>query len=212
MKKLIVLIPHYNNEEALVRSLLSIKEDDVVDVLVVDDGSLNPPKLEQLTSIYNQGHIFLEVLQKNQGIERALNHGLRFILNKKYKFTARLDCGDLNKPNKYKKQLTYLSKHPEVKLLGTWADMVSEDGTFLFLLKHPIEHDQIQKKMNYNSCFVHPSVVFDNEVLETVGLYPLDYPAAEDFAFFFKIVNLFKFPNLPMQLLVYKIIKNPIFP
>lgn len=210
MKKLIVLIPHYNNVEALERSLLSIQENIEVDVLVVDDGSVTPPDVTRLKSCYIQGKLFLEILPKNQGIEGALNHGLKLIQEKGYEYTARLDCGDLNKPNKYDKQVSYLEEYPDIKLLGTWVDMVSETGEFLFLLKHPVDHKNIIKQMYYNSCFVHPSVVFKTEILNTVGLYPLEYPAAEDYAFFFKIMNHFEVANYPESLLIYEINENSI--
>ena len=42
-KKLIILIPHFNNPKALKDTSLSIKESFPIDVLVVDDGSRTKP-------------------------------------------------------------------------------------------------------------------------------------------------------------------------
>ena len=130
MSRVIVLIPHYNNYEELVKSILSIDEKIKIDVLVVDDGSIHVPKEEELKNIYRKGELFLEILPKNRGIEHALNTGLKIIEKQAYEYVGRLDCGDLNHKNKYTKQLDYLDANPTTYLLGTWAKMVDDQGNF----------------------------------------------------------------------------------
>ncbi len=210
MTKLVVLIPHYNNNEGLLKSIASIDENIAVDILVVDDGSLNKPNLNDLKEIYSSGVIFLELLQENKGIENALNKGLEICKNKGYEFIGRLDCCDLNKPNKYKIQLDYLEANKSTALIGTWADMVNEKGEFLFVLKHPCDYETIKKKMYFNSMFVHPSVVFRSKVLDTIKGYPEDYKSAEDFAFFFEIMKKYKIENIARSLITYEINPNSI--
>lgn len=39
--KLVVLIPHYNDPDGLIKSLLSIDEEEKIDLLIIDDGSDN---------------------------------------------------------------------------------------------------------------------------------------------------------------------------
>jgi len=203
-RDLIILIPHYNNKEALINSIKSIKEDFCIDLVIVDDGSKNSiPNLQELKQIYTQGEIFLEILPNNKGIEYALNNGLEFILNKNYKYIGRLDCGDFCKRDKFKKQLDYLERNEDIYLLGTWVDVLNQDKKFIYELKHPLNHEEIKKKMFFNSMFVHPSVVFRSEVVRNVGKYPTIYKAAEDYAFFFKIIKKYKAENLPESLLEY---------
>lgn len=211
MSRVIVLIPHYNNCEELVKSILSIDEEIKVDVLVVDDGSTVPPKREELEKAYGQrGTVFLEILKNNQGIEQALNHGLKIIEEKTYEYVGRLDCGDLNYKNKYTKQLNYLDANPDTYLLGTWAKMVDEEGNFLYNMKHPATYEKIKKRMFLNNMFVHPTVVFRKEVIEKIGYYPTNYKSAEDFAYFFNIVEQLKVENYPEILLDYVIDANSI--
>lgn len=198
-----VLIPHYNNLEALNASLKSINEDLRVDVLVVDDGSSIAPSEEHLQSFYTYGNLKLEILPENQGIEYALNTGLKIIQTLGYTFIGRLDCGDINHPNKYKKQLSYLTANPDVMLLGTWVRIMDESYNYLYDLKHPTSHNDIKKRMQLNSTFVHPSVVIRTQVMESVGLYPTTYHAAEDYAYFYNIIERFKGENLPEILLDY---------
>lgn len=198
-----VLIPHYNNPEGLKASLSSIREQTPVDVCVVDDGSVRKPDWEQLTKTYQAGTLHILELPENQGIEHALNYGLAFIVNAGYPYVGRLDCGDVCHPNRFAKQLDYLSEHTEVALLGTWVNHVSPDGQVLFTLKHPSQYGQIKKRMYLNSMFVHPSVVFRSSIVAKVGDYPTAYKAAEDYAYFFKVVRNYRAENLEEVLLDY---------
>ena len=61
-KKIIVLIPHYNNLIELIESISSIDEEIKVDVHIVDDGSAITPNLRELKKIYTQGDISMNCL------------------------------------------------------------------------------------------------------------------------------------------------------
>ncbi len=206
MSKLILLIPHFNSPEILYKTLTSISEPFDIDVLIVDDGSDNKPVLEKLKVAYkNNGEIILEFLPQNQGIEKALNHGLKIIEKKDYKYIGRLDCGDLSANSKFQKQLEYLEKNKEVYLLGTWGNVIDENNNHLYYLKNPVNYRAIKQKMYLNCCFIHPSVVFRSEILSTIGLYPENRKSAEDYAYFFKIMKKYRVENLP-EVLIHVII------
>jgi len=207
--KLIILICHYNNLEGLNASILSINESIEVDILIVDDGSIEKPNLASLKEKYKGGDIFLEILPKNMGVGMATNHGLEVILKMNYEFTGRLDCGDINHRNKYSKQITYLREHPEIKLVGTFVNMVDTNGKLLFVLKHPTTYDSIIKKIHLNSTFVNSSVIYYVDILKEVGLFPEKYHRnGEDFAFFFNVIKKFKVANMPEVLLDYVVDPN----
>lgn len=211
MNNLIVLIPHYNSPEALLRTIVSVSELFPIDILIVDDGSSEKPVLEDLNSAYqNKGKITLEFLPQNQGIEKALNHGLKIIKKLDYSYIGRLDSGDLSIAGKFKKQLDYLEKNRDVYLLGTWGNITDENHNHLYFLKHPAAYKDIKRKMYLNSCFIHPSVVLRSEVLDTVGLYPENRKSAEDFAYFFKVMKKHKVENLPEVLIDIIIDENGI--
>lgn len=203
-KRLLILMAHYNNPKGLEASLRSIKESIAVDVLIVDDGSTVEFDKVKLQSLYTGGALFFDALPTNQGVGAAANRALELAVDMGYSYLGRLDCGDINYPDKYKKQLTYLDANPDVKLLGTWARVCDEDGTFLHMLKHPQSYSEIKKKMHLNSTFLNPSVVFATEILEKAGNYPERYKrAAQDFAFFFNVIKHYKAENLPEVLMDY---------
>ena len=131
MRNLLIVIPHYNDLEGLQQTLRSVIEETQVDVIVIDDGSKEKPKKSKIKF---QGNIFFKFLSTNSGIGIALNRGLEFALEKKYEYIGRLDCGDLCYKNKFTKQLNYLSKNKDIKLLGSWARVIDENGNFKYNL------------------------------------------------------------------------------
>jgi hypothetical protein len=57
-------------------------------------------------------------------------------------------------------------------------------------------------------CLIHPTVMFRTSVLRAVGKYSHDYPAAEDFDFFWRIAQRFQVANVPEVLLVTRFDRN----
>ena len=205
-----VLIPHYNNPIDLEKTILSIVELIPIDVFIVDDGSYQKPNQTKLKEIFTLGEIEFIELQQNQGIENALNVGLKEIKKKDYKYIGRLDCGDFCKPNRFIKQIEYLNNNEDIYLLGTWVNILNEKGNLLYVLEHPVTYNELKKKMYLNSMFVHPSVVFRTSIVDSVGYYPTNFKAAEDYAYFFNIIKKYKSENLPEILLDYIVDENSI--
>lgn len=203
-----LLIPHYNNPEGLIKSINSIDDIQDIDVFVIDDGS-EEEKIDEIKTnkfFKNNGQIFFFYLKQNQGIEHALNEGINQILQiNNYKYTARLDCGDLCEKDRFYKQRKFLDENLDVKLLGTNVKAQNQDGKFLYTLKFPQKHKDIKNKMYINAMFIHPTVMFVNEIFNEIGKYPTNYNAAEDFALFFKIVKKYKTANLAETLVTIEI-------
>ncbi len=197
---ILVLIPHYNNPSGLYTSIMSIHHKEAIDVLVIDDGSSdeNIPDLEVLKKIANKNvNIYMERLEENQGITYALNYGLSlFIKDPKYKYIARLDCGDVCVRNRFSVQQDFLVNNENVSLLGSWVKFKNPQNRDLFSYKPPVEHKKIQKKMSIRCNFIHPSVMMKRNVVEEMGFYPEGYEAAEDYAYFFKISRNFETANI----------------
>lgn len=203
-KKIIITLPHFNNPKGLLKTILSINESITIDIIIVDDGSTHKLDEKGITSIYKYGKIYFQYLDKNQGVGVAANACLDFAIKFKYELIARLDAGDICYKDKFGKQVQYLEKNPEIKLLGTWARVLDSKGKHLYDLKHPIDYKTIKQKMYFNSMFLNPSVMFYSHILNEVGGYPYKYRrAAQDYAFFFKIIKRYKAENYPEILLDY---------
>lgn len=200
---ILLLIPHYNNPEGLEASLESIKEETLLNVLVVDDGSKSDLLFEheQIRSKFKDKlNLHFVFLKQNQGIEGALNQGLDYAKKHKYTYIARLDCDDLCYPNRFKIQYEYLVANPSIKLLGTQVKHINERGQQLYISNLPLTHKDLKKAFYINCEIYHPTVMFDLQTIIDLGMYPTNYPAAEDYALFFDVLNSYKVENLDLVL------------
>lgn len=199
MKDCCILIPYYNSGHELVVSVKSIIMDGFIpDIIIVDDGSTIKAS-KQLSSIDSSIPLHIIELPINKGIEHALNAGLAFA-ESKYRYIARLDCGDKCQNSRLKKQFEFMEGNPDCYVVGSWAEFVSMNGTALFTLKTPTGYENIRRKMHVNSMMAHVSVMFRSSIFKLVGFYPTNVPAAEDYALFFKISKNHKVDNIAESL------------
>lgn len=190
-----LLIPCYNNTDGLIRSLLSVEyPKEKYKVLVVDDGSTVPVSLSELPeALLQKQTIEIIRLAENKGITEALNTGLRLILSRNDSlYTARLDCGDTCTADRFTKQVSFLSANTDVALLGSLCLFVDPEKKNRFIYKAAENHYAILKQMHLKCSFIHPTVIFRNEMIRNTKLYPYDYPYAEDYAFFFELTKKYK--------------------
>ena len=203
-KILIILIPYYNDLNGMINTLQSINEDIDINILIIDDGSKIKINQKQIKEMFSSFNISFDQNLINSGVGITLNRGLKHALKSKYKFIGRLDCGDICHKNKFSKQINYMLSNPKLKLLGTWARLIDEKGNFLKNLKHPTKYKSILKNMYFNSMFIHPTVIFSTDIIKEIGFYPVEYSrAAQDYAFFFKIIKKYHSENFPEILLDY---------
>lgn len=201
MNKLALLIPYFNNFEGLEKSLKSIDSDEELDIIIVDDGSKTKFDETRIQDSFKaKGILYFEYLKENQGIEFALNHALKICLEKKYKYIARLDCGDVCLGKRFAIQSQFLEQNPEIGIVGSNVLAVDTNDNYLYAINLPQDDIKIKKKMYFNSMLIHPAIMFKSAILESVGLYPTNHKFAEDYAFFFTISKKYKLANIPEYL------------
>jgi glycosyltransferase involved in cell wall biosynthesis len=160
-------------------------------VLVVDDGSSEPVNIGDIRGkLHEPKPIFVLRSENNLGITATLNKGLSWIeKNTNAKYIARLDCGDRCMPERFEKQVGLMNLHPALVLTGSWCRIIEEKSSFSYSYKGPAEHEAIQKAMYTKNVFMHATVMFRVSVLGKVGYYPTNFEYAEDYAFFWKLIN-----------------------
>ena len=175
--------------------------------MVIDDGSKVPVSLSELPEeLLQKQTIEIIRLPQNKGITEALNTGLRLILDRNDSlYTARLDCGDTCTPDRFTKQISFLSVNTDIALLGSLCLFVDAEKQTQFVYKAAERHDAILKQMHLKCSFIHPTVVFRNEIIKHTKLYPYNFPHAEDYAFFFELTKKYNTHNLQEILVFYEI-------
>jgi glycosyltransferase involved in cell wall biosynthesis len=165
----------------------------------VDDGST--PPLE--TVLCPQSNMRIIRLDQNVGITGALNRGLRYILDHGYEYVARLDSDDAVLPERLTIQRAFLDEHPDIAVVGSWGEVVSEQGAPVFYLNHPTDYPQILRKLRHNNCFLHPSLMFRAHIFREAGVYSENYPSAEDYELMCRFAGRYRVANLPQYLIRY---------
>jgi glycosyltransferase involved in cell wall biosynthesis len=196
-----ILIPAFNGQADLERTLASFSEDEPVRVLVVDDGSTPPIAAPSLPGLD------IEVLRmpRNGGIERALQAGIEALAARGFAYAARIDAGDLATPGRLAKQRAYMETHPRVAALGMWTHVVSTGGAPLFDLTPPAEPAAIRRAMLMRSCFAHPSLMLRIAAVREAGNYRAQYRAAEDLDLLLRLMERHDCANLPEFGLFYEL-------
>jgi len=166
-------------------------------LVFVDDGSTPPLAVDHAPLDYP---VVLLRMRKNGGIEAALNTGLEYITNAGFEFVARVDAGDRCASTRLAKQMMFLDANPEVQLVGSDVEWRFDDDTLAFDRRVPTTHAAISRALHHVVCLLHPTVMFRTSVVNAVGPYSFDYPAAEDYEFFMRIARRFPVANIPEML------------
>jgi glycosyltransferase involved in cell wall biosynthesis len=164
-----VLMPVYNpSGEEITRTLKSLRaQDEPYHLYLVDDGSTNKPKYREW--LRGMPHTLIE-LPTNLGITGALNAGLEAILAKPYKYIARIDCGDVALPERFRKQKLYFEKKPDISIIGTDFKMVNPHLEGAFYVRRPDDPEILALKLQYNTPLSHPTMMIRPDLFRSLGL------------------------------------------
>ncbi|WBU63488.1 glycosyltransferase [Paracoccus aerodenitrificans] len=196
-----VLIPVFRDQSGLNETLRILARDESrFDIIVVDDGSPEPIRAPESAGAHR---VTLHRLECNQGIEHALNAGIGEIFDHGYSYIARLDCGDLPLPDRFRKQLVFMGQNPDVGIVGTWARCVNDEGDYLFTLRFPTEFSAMKRRQRYVPAMLHPTIMIRSEALQKVGVYSDRYRTAEDYELFMRMARDYRIANIPEVLTQY---------
>ena len=196
-----VLMPAYNGQADVERTLASFAEAARIHVVIVDDGSTPPIVAPTLPNM----DIEVVRMPQNGGIERALQAGIEALAARGYRYAARIDAGDLAAPGRLAKQRAYLEAHPNVAGLGMWTQVVSREGAPLFMLRTPTEPDAVRRLRFFRASLVHPAMMLRVDAVRAVGNYRVAYRAAEDLDLFLRLMERYDCANLPELGLYYEL-------
>lgn len=185
-EKLSVLLPVYNTRSdwlsLAIESVLNQTYRDF-ELLLLNDGSTNPDTLATLAAFEKaDNRVRLVHNPENMGLPKTLNRGLTLA---RYDWIARMDGDDISEPQRFERQLAYLGRHPDIAILGT--ELVAF-GDKQEIFHYAERHEDIATAMLWVCSIPHPTVMYRKEVILAAGGYPTDYPNAEDYALWTKIV------------------------
>lgn len=151
-------------------------------IVIVYDGPV-PLEIESNTIEVKQMNPDVEFTiikqDKNQGLATALNVGLRECANE---YVARMDADDYAVPDRFQKQISFLSKHSNIDVLGgTIAEFAENPQKIISIRTVGHTHEEILKMAKRRNPFNHMTVIYKKSKVLAVGGYNVDFGKLEDY-------------------------------
>lgn len=207
-----VLIPIYNAEKTLERSVRSVLEQTFPpqEIICCLNGCIDNSK--QVLQMLARENGSIRILEQNlyKGIVPTLNRAI-MALNDGCTLIARQDADDFWFPKKLELQLKFLEENKDVDILGTQMNLV-KPGSYEVISQtnNPLDDATIKTSLYSSSNQIaHPSVLFKREVLLRTGGYDDSINLCEDFLLWLKASKWYKFANLSDILVNYTSTSNP---
>lgn len=139
------------------------------------------------------------------GIPSAMNFALDHYSN--YRFIARHDADDVSYPQRFAKQIDYLTQNPDVSVLSTQANRADDkDRPLDDFPQTPLEHGAIVALLKKWNPICQGSVMFRPDAVMSVGGYNTNFPLAEGYELWVRLAKAgYKFACLPDYLYMYRL-------
>src|SRR3989338_2208200 len=159
-----------------------------------------------LESVESQTYSRIEILTEEdrggEGITILLN---RLTKQAKGEFLARMDADDISEPDRIEKQVGFLTGHPDVMLVGTWAALIDESGKKIGLQKMPVSWDEIREQAFFRNPLIHPSWMMRRKWFLDAGGYDEEFRYSQDWEFVFCRGLIDRMANIPEPLIKLRI-------
>jgi glycosyltransferase involved in cell wall biosynthesis len=196
----------YNSDQFLSEAIESVLHQTLQDFefIIVDDASKDASLqiLENYQKKDNRIHILRNEI--NSGLGSSLQRGIDA---SRGRFIARMDADDISLPERFEKQINFLFKHPEIKILGSGVLIVDEKGEKVSQVKFSGTPSILRWNMLLGSGMIvsHPSVLMEHDFIINLRGYS-SLRAAQDFELWTRTLWLNPFPiaNLDDYLLAYR--------
>jgi glycosyltransferase involved in cell wall biosynthesis len=185
---------------AAVQSVLAQTERDL-ELVVVDDGSADGTS-ELLAAV---GDPRLVVLHNDErlGLAASLN---RALAEASGRYVARLDADDVALPSRLQRQLAAIGSNPALGLVGSAVLELDERDRVGRPHVMPTGAHAVRWHAHFGSPFLHPTVVFDRELLERHELrYDERFGESEDYDLWARLLDVSDGDNLDEPLVLYRV-------
>ena len=198
-----VLMSVYNGRPYLSKAIRSISEQTYEDFefLIIDDASTDGSLSVLERWARRDDRIRILRHETNRGLGYSLHEGVR---EARGDWIVRMDGDDVALPERIERQLSHLSVHPSVDILGTWAVDVDQEGKPIRKRRYPTTHEDITRLI-WTNPIVHPTAMLRKSAIQEVGSYDPTVEKRQDYELWFRCLEGgLRFGNLPEVLLKYR--------
>ncbi len=193
-------MPLYNGEHYVQQAIRSVIEQTYAnwELIVLNDGSTD--NSEQIVLAFQDERIRYEKNTENKGIVYTRN---RLFELAKGDYFAILDCDDIAHRERIAKQVAYLQQNPKCVFCGSWTTKINEAGTRIGKMQPPVADENIRINQLFQSSFLQSTVMLRAEAMQNMQ-YNADFPVAEDFDLWERLLQKGVGHNLPEFLVEYR--------
>ena len=174
--------------------------------IIINDGSKDN-SLEIIKRFLVKDSRIILIDRENKGLVASLNEG---ILKSNGDFIVRMDADDICLPNRFRDQLDFMKKNPNIGVCGSWVELFGE-GFKSKIWKIPCNSERLKAELLFSSCFAHPSVIIRKKILlDNNILYDESYIHAEDFELWTRLSDVTNFGNINKVLLKYRVVEDSV--
>jgi glycosyltransferase involved in cell wall biosynthesis len=182
--------------EIAVRSVLDSQDVELRLVVVLDGVAV-----ERVPAWADDPRVIIEQFPQNRGPAAAMVRAMELSPSE---FVARLDGDDRCLPNRFARQLAYLSEHPETVAVSTRTMRIDEEGRPTGLVKLPAGAD-IRPALLLANVIPHPTLLFRRSAADEAGGYDPSVRQMEDYDFTLRLALLGPIAQLEDALVEYRV-------
>jgi glycosyltransferase involved in cell wall biosynthesis len=180
-----VIMPVYNGDEYLevtIRSIL-LQEFRDFEFIIINDGSTD--RSEEIVFSFSDQRIRYYRNDANRGLIYTLNLAVE---KARGEYIARIDADDIAQPGRFRSQLNFLDKHPDIALCGSFYKIINKSGEIIDSVELPVNDLDIRTYLLFGNCFCHSSIMIRTTVMQKHG-YSSDYHLCEDYDLWFRVMS-----------------------
>ncbi len=196
-----VVMPVYNGEKYVRQTMESILRQTFTDFefLIVDDGSTDRTFAIVQEYAANDSRI-IAIHQENKG-KPATRNILCALARGTY--IAVTDSDDISLPERLQEEVRYMEAHPQIGVVGTWAECIDGTGRVTKVLRHPCSPAVAVWSLFLRNPISHSAALIRRSAGEDVGWYR-DY-ASDDYDLWSRISANYDIANIPQILVQYRV-------
>lgn len=202
-KVVTIIIPAYNAEKYIEESIQSILNQTYTnwELLIADDKSTDNTK--KIIDNYNDKRIKKFHNERNLGAFQTMNKLLALSTGDYITFQG---ADDTSSPTRIESQIKAFSEDEELGIVGTWGDIVSENGKWTDDIRRPVSNEEIKANNPISNTFLSATAMIRKDIYEKVGGFrPYLYGfGSQDYDWTSIISEQYKSKNIAQPLYQYR--------
>ncbi len=203
--KITVLLSVFNDEKYIKQSINSILSQTFTDfeLLIIDDCSTD--NTTDILKVYKDPRIKIIINNKNIGITKSLNKGLKIARGE---YIARHDSDDISYPDRLKKQFNFLERNKSYVMVGSHTNVIDESSNHIEYWNDERTSEEIFYTLSYTNILTSSSIMFCKKILDVSGDYNETYDHTEDYELWYRISRKGKIYVIPENLVKWRKTKS----